>query len=234
MLKLHFYLEDSLLNKLIKKNMSPLLCGLFFLLFISVSIAYSLAKSDTNEYIPPDTITSRNIYHAMEAGESHAETEIILVNDVKGILWETYAAYPEVSLNYTPRVKYKSYASDSDYVVGIDFTRISDDDSKYKELEANTAYIINTLQMKSDAEKAYGARDWIKSRCSYTDRVLNMWDECLYGCLVKGSATCLGFSQGYYYMMRKLHVPCKIVYTKYHAWNEVLIDGEWVVIDLTK
>ena len=95
-------------------------------------------------------------------------------------------------------------------------------------------YILNDLKDESNETKVEKTKAWIKANCKYTDKVMNMWDECLYGCLVYGKATCLGYAQGFYYMMKKLHVPCEIEFNSYHAWNKVLVDGEWITVDLTK
>jgi transglutaminase-like putative cysteine protease len=55
--------------------------------------------------------------------------------------------------------------------------------------------------------------------------------------LAEGSGICYDFAAMMASMLRSVDVPTKLVkgyssYTPvYHAWNEVLIDGEWVVVD---
>jgi len=55
--------------------------------------------------------------------------------------------------------------------------------------------------------------------------------------LADGSGICYDFAAMMASMLRSVDVPTKLVkgyssYTPvYHAWNEVLIDGEWVVVD---
>lgn len=55
--------------------------------------------------------------------------------------------------------------------------------------------------------------------------------------LAEGTGICYDFAAMMASMLRSVDVPAKLVkgyssYTPvYHAWNEVLIDGEWVVVD---
>lgn len=55
--------------------------------------------------------------------------------------------------------------------------------------------------------------------------------------LTEGTGICYDFAAITASMLRSVNVPAKLVkgyssYTPvYHAWNEVLIDGEWVVVD---
>ncbi|MBP3897489.1 MAG: transglutaminase domain-containing protein, partial [Mogibacterium sp.] len=157
-------------------------------------------------------------------------------DDARIFRYEFYAAYPEVTLADSPRMTLVGYSKDSDVCTGFRMTLLSEKSGKrrYEEISDATFDIIDQSEGFSDSAKVKIVRRWIKSRCRYTDNVTNMWDESLYGCLVKGSATCLGYSEGFYYMMRKLHVPCRIVAEGYHAWNEVYVDGKWNSVDLTK
>lgn len=158
------------------------------------------------------------------------------VDSAKVFRYEFYASYPEVTLAYSPRLILTGYSKDAEVCIGYRMTLLSESGGKrrFEELSRATEDILDQADDLSDAAKVKLVRRWIKSRCRYTDTVTNMWDESPYGCLVKGTATCLGYSEGFYYLMRKLHVPCRIVTEGYHAWNEVYINGRWKKIDLTK
>lgn len=158
------------------------------------------------------------------------------VQNARVFRYEFYAAYPEVTLAYSPRLTLTAYSKDASVCTGYRMTLLSEDGGKkrFEELSDATGDILDQAGSLSDAAKVRLVRRWIKSRCRYTDTVTNMWDESLYGCLVKGTATCLGYSEGFYYMMRKLHVPCHIVAEGYHAWDEVYVNGSWEKVDLTR
>ena len=53
------------------------------------------------------------------------------------------------------------------------------------------------------------------------------------------SGTCYEFSVIFAAIMRSNGIPCKVVHgelgllKQYHAWNEVYMDGEWKIVDLT-
>ncbi|MFC5468480.1 transglutaminase-like domain-containing protein [Cohnella suwonensis] len=59
------------------------------------------------------------------------------------------------------------------------------------------------------------------------------------GTLASGKAICYGYASLYAAMLRSQGIPAKLVmgttsYVKgYHAWNEVYLNGKWVVVDAT-
>ena len=58
----------------------------------------------------------------------------------------------------------------------------------------------------------------------------------MYGCLIDGKSTCVGFSESFQLIMNRLNIPCEIVVDtkeKRHAWNKVYIDGEEKKVDVT-
>ena len=196
-------------------NTSPLLlCGLLFL-FTLFSSGY--AAPDNALYLPEETCTQRAILRGLEKQDDLIALDIIKVKEAQKSWWEVYAAYPETSLNYSPRISFTCYDTTDKYCIGIKPTLLTKENTKYEELEEATAEIISKLKDKPDREKVDGVKYWIDMNCSYTKQVTNMWDESLYGCLVKGEATCLGYAEAFYYMMRELQVPCRIETNEFHA-----------------
>jgi len=90
-------------------------------------------------------------------------------------------------------------------------------------VEAIYQYIISNI------EYDYGKIDAVDSR--YVPDVE--------GTLISKKGICYDYSALFASMLRSQGIPAKLVkgYTDnvdgYHAWNEVLIDGQWVVIDTT-
>jgi len=194
---------------------------------------YTRSPLDASIY----TFNSRSLRAGLK--EMHSDRYMIdnylTINDANLFKYEFYALNPDVTLCYSPRFIDVGYEG-SDCCTGYNVKYISEESGqqKYNTLLSVTEPKISSLKNRSNKVKIRETGRWIKKRYSYTDTLNNMWDMTLYGCLVKGSATCLGYSQGFLYMMNRLHVPCRIVCSKYHAWN-VVYDGEkWIKVDLTK
>lgn len=157
------------------------------------------------------------------------------VSEARVFRYEFYASHPEITLCYSPKFRCSGYAMESNLCFGyyVDFLSAKGGKSRMEELDAVTAGTIYNMRNKSDMKKLLAAKELICEKCRYTDTPAGIWDDCMYGCLVKGQATCLGYAEALYYMMYKLHVPCRIVTNSAHAWNVVCIDGKWEKVDLT-
>lgn len=67
------------------------------------------------------------------------------------------------------------------------------------------------------------------------------YQQTAYGALVQGSAVCEGYAEAFEYLCYRAGLPCRVVVgqgiteekQETHAWNQVLIDGEWLNIDAT-
>ena len=171
----------------------------------------------------------------MEAGDYFLDN-MMTIEEAKRFKYEFYAKHPEITLCYSPRLQLLGYDANSEYITGlrVEFLSESGGQSRYEELLSETETFIRSIGGESGKEKIRETKKWIKERCSYTKNPRNMWNECLYGCLVKGEATCLGYSEGFLYMMHRLGVPCRIEFSEYHAWNEVYDGENWIKVDLTK
>lgn len=53
------------------------------------------------------------------------------------------------------------------------------------------------------------------------------------GIVTEGKVVCEGYAKAFQYYMNKLEIPCRVITGDNHAWNEVQIDGEWYMIDVT-
>ncbi len=53
------------------------------------------------------------------------------------------------------------------------------------------------------------------------------------GVVTEGKVVCEGYTKAFQYYMNKLEIPCRVITGHNHAWNEVQIDGEWYMIDVT-
>ena len=58
-------------------------------------------------------------------------------------------------------------------------------------------------------------------------------DQLAYGCLVEGECVCAGYADAYAVLLYRAGIPCVVVSSETHAWNLVLIDGQYGYVDTT-
>lgn len=96
----------------------------------------------------------------------------------------------------------------------------------------------------SDREKAKALHDWLVNNCRYDLQYgdQDMTPYTAYGALVKGLAVCDGYASAYLLMCEAAGIPVFRVwgqasndgiYWEEHAWNLVLVDGDWRHVDVT-
>lgn len=100
-----------------------------------------------------------------------------------------------------------------------------------------------TLNMTTDKEKAYAIYTYIIKNIKYdTDKIATLTSNYLPDAeltLETKKAICYDYASLYAAMTRSIDIPTKLVKGRkndinvYHAWNEVLIDNEWIIVDTT-
>ena len=94
-----------------------------------------------------------------------------------------------------------------------------------------------TLAGGSDRDKIKFVHDWIIRNTAYNMTSYNSnkylpTDYRPAGPLVMGTAVCSGYAEAFDLVMEMLGIPCKVVSSTDHAWNEVYVDGQWLSIDV--
>lgn len=147
------------------------------------------------------------------------------------------------------------------YYVDIRNTTIrhSNDDSQYhvsvayfdELLEENAARQIDSAANRILEQVPAGASDWETARIIHDALIRhityeeNMYDQTIYGALVKGRAVCNGYAMAYEYLLEKAGIPCETVVgftneidaltstfsiwlgdSAAHAWNVVTLTDE--------
>lgn len=93
----------------------------------------------------------------------------------------------------------------------------------------------------SDYDKIKKVHNYLVDHVSY-DQSNNAISHGLYGALVYNSAVCDGYAKAFKYILDKIGISCVEVCgtaenssgnTENHAWNDVLLDGNWYAIDVT-
>lgn len=100
-----------------------------------------------------------------------------------------------------------------------------------------------TKNAKSDREKLEVIHEYVVNNVTYdyakAATVSTRYKPSADATLASSAGMCYDYASLMAVMLRSVDVPTKLVkgqsnYTSvYHAWNEVLVDGEWVVVDAT-
>lgn len=148
------------------------------------------------------------------------------------------------------RVKYMNPPNDAggyDYTIRIIpqyYTNAEQEeivDETVQAFLADAGFTSNTAEY----EKIKAAHDYLVANCEYDWRNKALSNRhtksTAYGALVKGEASCQGYSVAMYRLLMESGIGCRIVTgdatspetgdTEYHAWNLVELDGKWYNID---
>ncbi|MHB1315064.1 MAG: transglutaminase-like domain-containing protein [Christensenellales bacterium] len=111
-----------------------------------------------------------------------------------------------------------------------------------KEMVSAMALVL-TQYAQTESDKLQAIYDYVISHISYDYQKINNINTSYIPdvdeILASGKGICYDYSALMAAMLREARVPAKLIKgyrsdnTTYHAWNEVLIDGEWITIDAT-
>ncbi|TVY04507.1 transglutaminase-like domain-containing protein [Cohnella terricola] len=100
-----------------------------------------------------------------------------------------------------------------------------------------------TSGQKTDEQKAVAIYDYIVNNIRYdkelAKKVTSDYIPDIDNTFVTGKGICYGYATLYAAMLRSEGIPTKLVMgttkllDEYHAWNEVFLNGKWVVVDTT-
>lgn len=101
-----------------------------------------------------------------------------------------------------------------------------------------TSWEISSVfdESTSDYEKLKAFHDYIVLNCTFSDD--ENTDTTLYGALCGGYSMCEGYAAAFNLLCQKSDIPCVTVTgtgsdSASHAWNKVMLDGEWYNVDCT-
>lgn len=141
----------------------------------------------------------------------------------ENIFWLTSSFYRPDSESSTLRLTYR-YDEETTHRMQADVSR--------KAWEISSAFDENT----SDYEKLRTFHDYIVLNCTFSDDPQT--DSTMYGVLCGGYSRCEGYAASFNYLCRKSDIPCITVTGTgadggSHAWNKVMLEGEWYNVDCT-
>lgn len=132
-----------------------------------------------------------------------------------------------------------SWSHNYTYVLSVTLGTIavSDEDKAafYEEVDKPLELIDESM---SPIEKALTIHDFIVADIEYSSEryetnTLQSEDYNMLGVVVRKKAVCQGYAEAYYYYMKKLGIPCELVSSSNHAWNQIQLDGKWYQVDCT-
>ena len=94
----------------------------------------------------------------------------------------------------------------------------------------NIAQQITTPEM-SDRDKVRAVHDWMCENACY-DYYKDRDRYSIKGFMMNHTTVCHGYATTFEFFMAILNIPCDYVRSENHAWNRVLLDGQWYAIDV--
>ncbi|HEX3075684.1 MAG TPA: Ig-like domain-containing protein [Lachnospiraceae bacterium] len=137
--------------------------------------------------------------------------------------------YSPSDIDYTLEKKSDGWYWKFSYIEEIEVTR-----AQYEEMMSKVASAMKTLNLetKNDYQRLKAICDWITSNTDY-DYSLNKYTD--YDNLVKGTSVCQGYAEATDLVLRSVGYKSQFACANNmnHAWNIVLLNNKWYMIDNT-
>lgn len=187
------------------------------------------------------------VYDRLCEGIASYETSVSISDGVHTISASELSTVYRMMLSDHPEFFYcysgygYSMTSKGIYAVnpGYDMTK-DKAESAAAELDAAAEKLCDGLYGLSDYEISLALHDRVANAVDYQ---ISSNDQNAYGALVEGYSVCAGYSAAYQYLMNKMGIPAFTVTgdanapllgaSGPHAWNMVLLDGDWYLTDVT-
>ncbi len=89
-----------------------------------------------------------------------------------------------------------------------------------------------TAQMTgSEYDRILAAHHYLCANVVYDENAIH--PHSAYGALVDGKCVCEGYAKAFKLLMEAMNIECDIVINATHAWNEVLLNDKWYMVDVT-
>lgn len=111
--------------------------------------------------------------------------------------------------------------------------------------DSSTAQLASQLtsNLETDKDKVQAIYDYVVKNVAYDNNkaisVSSRYNPKVENTLEEGKGICYDYASLTAAMLRSVDIPTKLVKGNskvtnvYHAWNEVLVDGKWIVVDTT-
>lgn len=122
-----------------------------------------------------------------------------------------------------------------------DFNSQDEVEKAIKETEEAIQEFVNGLS-GTDEEKLRDIYNWILEDATYDETCELPHTNNLYGAIIQKECVCAGFANAFKYLSNEAGIPAiSVVGIKTHSdgssisheWNEIYLDGEWYLVDIT-
>lgn len=182
-------------------------------------LAYADIYSDIENYRESHDF----LYNLLTVAEFKKVFALISYDNPELLQMKTSYAYYPYKKTYIGKVIYK-----------YDYTK-EVIDSMSAEMNAKVNEIVSAASSESSTfNKIKVVHDKLILGASY---LKTSYDQLPYAVLVQNEGVCASYAKSFLLICKKLDIPCMYVCGKAggqsHAWNIVMIDGEWYEIDVT-
>lgn len=171
---------------------------------------------------------------------SSGETDASRFNGKDFVEDATWLAMSGIAFS-TDGFRTKGTTDNQDRILNLTAIMNLKDEVSYREAEelAQTVAMEIRSQATSERQMVELANQYLIDHVVYPkvvdESVESLWTA--YGALANGEAVCQGYSYAFHLLMRDLDIPVVNVFGtadgENHVWNQVLVDGEWLYVDVT-
>lgn len=104
--------------------------------------------------------------------------------------------------------------------------------TSYEEAAEAARAIIDNLAGKTESEKLYAFACSVCDRLEYNEDS-TATPRALFATEGVKKGNCMSYAHGFQYMCNLANIPCILVHSDVHQWNEVYTNGRWYSVDLT-
>ena len=104
--------------------------------------------------------------------------------------------------------------------------------TSYEEAAKAARTIIDSLAGKTESEKLYAFACSVCDRLEY-DENSTATPRALFATDGVKKGNCMSYAHGFQFLCNLADIPCILVHSDVHQWNEVYTNGRWYSVDLT-
>lgn len=228
-------------------------------MMIFANIGYAAEKSMTS--FIDSSMSSQGVVNVKYLSASNKKLKLVVQKDQSQYVYnlkgdESVESFPlqlnsgQYKISIMENVEGKSYKPVFSSSINV---KLEDPNKTYLnsiqnvQWDENTKAVVKAKELtknaKTDEEKIKILYEYVVKNVKYDyDKIGNLptdYVPVVDETFESNKGICYDFSSMFAAMLRSLNIPTKLVkgYTKnavgYHAWNEVLINGKWVVVDTT-
>lgn len=98
--------------------------------------------------------------------------------------------------------------------------------------QATDAFISEIKALSSDRDKVKRINDYVCDNMNYGDGQVTSVNT-IFSSATPVLGTCGDYSDAINYLCQRAGIPCVMIVSETHGWNEVFVDGKWLVLDAT-